>query len=204
MQTGFSLVEMIVVITISTGLVFLLVKLYQSVAHAGQIVGSRQSDWGAERFMRKQMLVSLVRANSRGYFTGETDRLMFATRKSAAGSMEGWPVLAYYAFEPNARALTYRESPLLPDGQEATAPSPARQWQDFRLQTTPPAVILHGVENLRFGYHGPLSTQKWQGAWNDPEPPTLVRVEYTKAGQEHVVLLEPAVFYSDVAIPAER
>lgn len=105
---GFTLLELIVALTLSTLVVTLAVALYATVQRAGTGIVNAQRDWVALQFLRTQLAhqdralnktFSLVRM--------ERDRLAFVTRKSAQFGLGGPPVLALYRLDGGV--LSYRE-----------------------------------------------------------------------------------------------
>lgn len=105
---GFTLLELIVALTLSTLVVVLAVSLYATVQRAGNGIVNAQRDWVALQFLRTQLAhqdrtlnktFSLVRM--------ERDRLAFITRKSAQFGLGGPPVLAIYRLDSGA--MLYRE-----------------------------------------------------------------------------------------------
>lgn len=105
---GFTLLELIVALTLSTLVVGLAVGLYATVQRAGSGIVSAQRDWVALQFLRGQLAhqdrtlnktFTLVRM--------ERDRLAFVTRKSAQFGTGGPPVLALYHLDGGQ--LRYRE-----------------------------------------------------------------------------------------------
>jgi prepilin-type N-terminal cleavage/methylation domain-containing protein len=188
---GFTLVEILVVITISTALVAVLTRILQSANQVGVLLTTRNSDWASERFLRKQMFLAVPRINAAGLFVGDDDSLMFVTRKSAGGGSDGPLVLAYYAYDSNRRQIVYQESPL-PPWWTATPRDDIdveRRLDEFRRQSHQPRMFLGGIEGAKFSYFA--YPAGWEKRWQQRgQIPALVRLEFERAGQHREILLE--------------
>lgn len=105
---GFTLLELIVAMALSTLVVGLAVGLYATVQRAGGSIVSAQRDWVALQFLRTQLAHQDRTLNKTlGLVRMERDRLAFVTRKSAQFGIDGPPVLALYRLDGGQ--LAYRE-----------------------------------------------------------------------------------------------
>ena len=100
-ERGFSLLELVVVVTISAGLIILLSLLYRNIRFTGEALKSVETDWTAELFMRKQLLYRDERFDAFGLFQGEPDAVRFVTRFSARYGNAGPPVYVRYRYDGN-------------------------------------------------------------------------------------------------------
>jgi len=152
-SSGFTLLELLVVVVLSAALVALLGLVYRQVQQAGEALTSVESDWQVQMFLRRQLVARDERFDALALTTGESTRLRLVTRYSAAYAMAGPPVLAHYEFEPNQERLVYRETPLPPWWLEGQTPAEFRALalaEASRAQQ--PRTMLEGVAALRFEY----------------------------------------------------
>ncbi len=202
---GFTLVEVLVTLAISTGIVLLVTRVWQSVNQAGVILSSQGADWNAERFLRKQLLLALTEPNAARLFEGGEDELMFVTRMSAAAGGEGAPVLAYYRYDAASRSLTYQERVAPPLWESAGELRPARYRNDFSAERARAATLFAGLDVARFAYHSVDARETWRDAWRDrPVAPRLLRLELVRAGQEKKIVMEWPLLIADAAPAAPR
>jgi prepilin-type N-terminal cleavage/methylation domain-containing protein len=208
-RRGFTLIEMLVAVTIATAIVVLATRIWQTVSQAGIILTSQGGDWNAERFLRKQLLLAVTEPAALRLFEGRPDELMFVTRLSAAAGGEGPPVLAYYRYDSVSRSVTYQErlAPPLWASPLAEDLRPERFRSDFAVQRARAATLFAGLDEARFAYHDPvaLSLRPWVDEWrNTPVAPRLVRLGLARAGQEKDVVLEWPLLISDAVPEAPR
>lgn len=184
---GFTLLELLVVVAVSTALIVLLGLVYRQVQRTGEGLGAVESDWQVQVFMRRQVAARDDRFDPIDLTRGDGTSLQLISRYSAVHAMAGPPVLAQYLFRPNEESLLYRETPLPPwwlEGQTA---------EEFRTTALADATLgaqehslLGGVVALRFEY-GDGSIGGWRGNWlsfADSEPPPLVRLRFSRLGSE--------------------
>ena len=120
-KAGFTLIEVLVTLAISTAIVLLVTRVWQSVNQAGVILSSQGADWNAERFLRKQLLLALTEPNATRLFEGSDDELMFVTRMSAAGGGE-FGLAADRFQDHQADLVPGRGLDVVPEDGEAVAP----------------------------------------------------------------------------------
>ena len=108
-EQGFTLLELIVVVAISAGLIAMLGLLYRQMIFTGEGLKSVDSDWNVQQFLRRQLLLRDDRFAALGLFTGIPDELRFVSRYSARFGSAGPPVVARLQFDPNDGALRYSE-----------------------------------------------------------------------------------------------
>jgi prepilin-type N-terminal cleavage/methylation domain-containing protein len=89
---GFSLLELLVVITISAAMVVFLGLLYRNVLFTGTALQAVESDWLVERFLRRQLAFRDGRFDDLGVFYGSSVELGFVSRYSARYLASGPPV----------------------------------------------------------------------------------------------------------------
>lgn len=199
---GFTLIEVLVTLVISTGIVLLVTRVWQSVNQGGIVLRSHGVDWNAERFIRKQMLMAHTEPAATRLFEGRADELMFVTRVSAANGGEGPPVIAYYRYDPSSRSLTYQEriAPPLWTSLLDEDLRPARFRTGFAEQRSSAVTLFAGLDEARFGYHSISAFDRWGETWQDrPIAPRLLRIELVRAGQDKSIVMEWPLLISDAA-----
>lgn len=199
---GFTLIEVLVTLVISTGIVLLVTRVWQSVNQAGIILASQGAEWNAERFLRKQLLLALTEPAAARLFDGRADELMFVTRVSAVAGGEGPPVIAYYRYDAASRSLTYQErvAPPFWTSRSDEDLRPARFRGEFSDRRSSAVTLFAGLDEARFGYHSVNALERWGDAWQGrPIAPRLLRVELVRAGQEQAIVMEWPLLISDAA-----
>jgi prepilin-type N-terminal cleavage/methylation domain-containing protein len=199
---GFTLLELLVAVAISVGVLALLAAVFRQVLYTAEGLRAVESDWQLQQFMRRQLAARDTRFDAFELTEGDATSLRFVSRLSAANGMSGPPVYAQYHYAPNDQRLSYRERPLPPwwtadrTGTEyrnlvrAGAGGDVREW-----------VLLEGLGDLNFAYRE-ADGQGWGGEWpRDPDAiPPLVRLRFDRLGEGVEWLLPTA--YMGYAMPA--
>jgi len=193
---GFTLVEVLVVVVVSTGIILALTLLYRTTGRAAQALQENQGDWAAEQFLRAQMRAIAADKLALELFSGKADEVVFVSRRGAAAGFDGPPVLARYRLDAENR-VTYAELPL-PGWWRGEDRVPAdalrRSLEDLALVPTP---LLAGTDNFSFAYRDPGVEARWLARWNEPSRlPALVRVSFTRAGRAEEIVLETGYLLS--------
>ena len=200
--TGFTLIEVLVTLAISTAIVMLVTRIWQTVNQAGIILSSQGADWRAERFLRTQLLLALSEPNAARLFEGRDDDVMFVTRVSAAAGSGGAPVLAYYRYDAATRSITYQERVAPPTWTSASAEDlgVARFRGEFAAARAAAVTLFAGLDGARFAYRGFDPKASWDSSWRGrPLGPRLLRLELARAGQAKEIVLEWPILISDAA-----
>jgi len=201
---GFTLLEILVVLVLASGIIVALAQLYGTVATAGILLRSGNSDFAAEQFMRRQTLQAFSLETRPFQFHAERDVLLFSTRHSLVSGIHGAPVVAYYFFDRSRRALIYREAPAPPwwqaSGQGQTSlqapPTPTIEAQlgNFRSGTgvSEPQTVLYGITNLEWAFLTGLATDNiWLDRWTfTDKKPALLRLRYWRGGAMQELVFE--------------
>lgn len=188
---GFTLVEVLVVVSVSAGLILALTLLYRTTGRAATALQTNQADWNAEQFVRAQARAIAPQKPALELFAGRRDELMFVTFRSAAAGHDGPPVFVRYRYDPEKSRLTYQERRVPPwwHGTEPYVPSLlVREFDDGKPE---PVGLFQGIEDFAFSYRGPGRDAQWQERWDDRgRLPSLVRLQFRRAGRAGEILLE--------------
>jgi prepilin-type N-terminal cleavage/methylation domain-containing protein len=199
---GFTLIEVLVTLVISTGIVLLVTRVWQTVNQGVIILGSQGADWNTERFLRKQLLLAHTEPAAARLFDGRGDELMFVTRVSAAAGGEGPPVIAYYRYDAASRSLTYQEriAPPLWTSVLDQDLRPERFRSEFAEQRGRAVTLFAGLDEARFAFHSVNALEPWGDSWRGrPIAPRLLRIALKRAGQEKAIVMEWPLLISDAA-----
>jgi prepilin-type N-terminal cleavage/methylation domain-containing protein len=196
---GFTLVETLVVLVISVGLVALMATLLRSVGQAAKVLRTDNSGLMLQLVMREQLLhgVGLAAPGNTPtgpqvalpWVGGDDNELYFLTWRSRDQGTGGKPVLAHYQCDRAQRALIYREQ-ALPAWWVEPFPSLQRQVADIRAQ--PASKMIGGLDDCRFGYYDtvPLKGAGAEGvaSWQAELPPKLIHLQLNQARELHLWL----------------
>ncbi len=191
---GFTLLELLVALVLTSIIVIYLTQLYKMTGHAATTIKSAGSDWNAEHFIRQQLWQQLPEFNTALLqFKGEKNSLQFASRYSAAYGDSGSYVKAVYRYDSNKQTLTYEEQPYVnwwtTEGREKIKSHSQRQQQN-QIQT-----VFKQVSNLQFSYsyRGTDGTIKWKEMWDNPKLPELIKLDYRRGGQLQTLIFDHRV-----------
>jgi prepilin-type N-terminal cleavage/methylation domain-containing protein len=200
-MSGFTLIEIMVVLIICLGLVTLMTTLYQSVGKSAIALRGGQQEWEVQQQMREQILHLLhVPANANNFqanvivpVAGQSAELYLASWQSGADASSGKPVLGYYHYVAAERVLYYQETPLPAWWQNNNAVLiPAQIQLDARAM--PSRKVLTGVDSLEFVYlkkgAADMSREYWESNWHDPLSPALIQLQFNKAGRNYTIWFE--------------
>ena len=191
-STGFTLLELLVALTLAAAVIVLAVNLKQIAIKGAASVPLALRNWSVEQFMRSQVrmadsdlmaLFELVEANP--------DHVAFISRRSAQFGEEA-PVLVTYTFNATYRSIAYRELLLPPWWTEAARTSPDRVVLKRRLddQVAWEGELLSGVDIAAFSYWDE-SRQAWTQQWDQPDRlPPLIELTISRLGQTKRIVLE--------------
>lgn len=193
-MNGFTLIEIMVVLLICLGLVTLMMTLYQSVGKSAIALRGGQQEWNVQQQMREQLLHLFNAPSNVGHpVAGQSTELYLASWQSGADASSGKPVLGYYHYVADERALYYQEAPL-PAWWQNNSPAfnPSRLQLDVRAM--PSKKVLTGVDSFAFVYLNKGATDMqlkyWERNWNEVAAPMLIQLQFTKAGRNYTIWLE--------------
>lgn len=196
-MSGFTLIEIMVVLLICLGLVTLMTTLYQSVGKSAIALRGGQQEWNAQQQMREQLLhLFNIPSNVSPPVAGQSSELYLASWQGGADASSGKPVLGYYHYAADERTLYYQENPLPAWWQDkAPAFNPSQLQLDVRAM--PSKKVLTGVDSLAFVYlkkgAADMSLKYWERDWKDPAAPVLIQLQFTKAGRNYTIWFETRV-----------
>lgn len=194
---GFTLVETLVVLVISVGLVAIMTSLYRSVAHAAMALGGNKQEWAFQEQLRDQLRHGFTLPGGKsGALFGEGRRLVFLTWKSRITGFDGKPVVADYRYDPQARSLSYREAPLPAWWEDNSALNESRRLSAL-VQEVTEKPLVSGVEAAAFSFFpsGAAISRETIGAddWSESGLPGLIVVQFMRNQHDHMLWLEPRV-----------
>ena len=112
-EAGFTLLEVVIALTIAVGTIALGVTLYQTVGRATQGARNAEHDWVTEQFLRRQAEAADPALAARfALVRQQGESFAFVTRRSARFGEDGPPVLALWRYDPPTASLRYREAAL--------------------------------------------------------------------------------------------
>ena len=196
---GFSLVEMMVVMLISSGLVILLVKVFHSVDTASKILTESNYEKTFELFIRKQYLLSYNNAESVSLFKASSNELMFVSGNSISMSDLGRPVLAHYQYDLDDAMLTYSERGLPPWWNEDSKRKITQSGIDQFEKLINKEIIIKDIDNLAFSYpeNNMMTRIEWRNGWQHRNKiPSVIKITYQSNAQLEEILIERGVIYS--------
>jgi prepilin-type N-terminal cleavage/methylation domain-containing protein len=202
---GFTLVEILVVLAISAGLVLLMASLYRTAGKTLQSLRGISKEWNLQHQLREQ-LGHLMLDNTNGLvgLQGRQDTLYLTTWYSRQAGMSGKPVLAMYRHNPEKRSIDYAEwtlppwwdnrsnlqSGLLPDlTQLANSLAPAGIERDS-------LTLASGIVGFRLRYFDTKNLtpniQSWEDRWQPAAagPPSLVSIEMERSDTTFSLIAE--------------
>lgn len=205
---GFTLVETLVVLVISVGLVALVTLLYRNVAQATKALRSDNSVLMLQKSLRDQFahgfsirlvpgvsgrIIPFDRLSSKAkpdeiadlpvlsWFAGTEQDGYLLTWRARTGGANGAPVLAHYRCDIRERAILYRESALPAWWQETFPDLPQLINESAYL---PFIKLVDGIETCSFSFFAevPLTGTSPQGrsSWQEKFPPKLVHLHFVR------------------------
>lgn len=193
-MSGFTLIEIMVVLLICLGLVTLMTTLYQSVGKSAIALRGGQQEWNVQQQMREQLLhLFNIPSNAGHPVAGQSAELYLASWQNGADAASGKPVLGYYHYVAKERTLYYQEAPL-PAWWQDNAPAfdPLRLQPDVRA--APSRKLLTGVDSLAFVYLEKSAAgarpEHWAHEWQSSVVPRIIQLQFAKAGRNYTIWLE--------------
>jgi len=188
---GFTLVEVLVVVSISAALILMLTLLYRTAGRATAALQTNRADWNTEQFIRSQGRTMAPQPRALELFVGRRHELAFVTFRSAAAGHDGPPVFVRYRYDPESGRLTYQERRVPQWWRSAEPYSVILLLREFDDGKPVPIDLYRGIDELAFAYHGPAREARWQERWDErAQLPVLVRLQLRRAGRTEEILLE--------------
>lgn len=193
-QNGFTLIEIMVVLIISVGLIVLMSGLYRAVGNSAIALRGGRQEWALQHQLREQLAhIFRIPDNTFESVSGETTEIYLTSWHGEKAAADGRPMLAYYHYDSHERTLYYQEHPLPPWWSPVDIALLKKE-----VRTTPEKKLLTGVEELTFSYlpmpnlpASALATPDSQ--WRKVEMPGLIQVKFIKAGRHFSFWLDTRV-----------
>jgi len=191
---GFTLIETLVVLVISVGLVILMAALFRQVGHATLALGGDQEEFGFQQLVRDQLGNTLaLPGDSVARLNGDAESIRFLTWKSRRLGFDGKPVVVEYRLEPKTRTIIYREADLPAWWSDDRVQFDDRNLLDL-LRASPQSVLVRGVETLRIEYLAALPAGadflRPQDSWTTPVPPRLIHLTWERGARTQNLWLD--------------
>ncbi len=187
---GFTLIETLVVMVISVGLVVIVALLFRSVGHAAVALKGGNPEWSVQTLLREQLAHGLKPADH-VWLSGDGAELSFLTWKSRSSGLDGKPVIVQYQYNPGTRALTYREASLPP--WWGSTPLPSLSQLQSELKLVAPVNLMNAVDSLDFRFVPPeavdLEPATWGTSWRQEVPPKLIVLRFSR-NRDYTVWLD--------------
>lgn len=178
---GFTLIETLVVMVISVGLVILVAALYRSVGQATLSLRGGHPEWAVQTLLRDQ-LANGFHIGESPWVSGTAHEITILTWKGRATGLDGKPMVAQYRFESSEGALIYREAPL-PAWWNGNA-LPTLQQLAADVRTATPSKLVGAVESLEIGYvpadATDLDPKQWRASWQEAISPKLIVLRFKR------------------------
>jgi prepilin-type N-terminal cleavage/methylation domain-containing protein len=193
---GFTLIEILIVLSISAGLVMLMASLYRSAGQTMHSLRGISKEWNLQHQLRQQ-LDHLLLIPERGLvgLQGRQDTLYLTTWYSRQSGMAGKPVLARYRYNPERRSIDYAEWSLPPWWDAASAPQSGLLPDLTQLanRLTPAGTesnnnaLVSSIVAFRLRYNPAQlnnpDTRTWEDRWQpvQTELPTLLSIDIERS-----------------------
>lgn len=186
---GFTLIEILVVLVISVGLVITMALLFRAVARTTVLLRGSNDEWALQTQLREQLRHVLI-LRGEPPLNGDQKEVTFTTWRSVRDRHNGKPVIAQYRYEASERIVYYRESEM-PAWWPA---SPKTAENRLRLQKAHETRLATGIDDLRLQFAAAEATDldlaKLETSWQQPEMPRLMQLSFTRAERPYVLYLE--------------
>ena len=188
-KNGFTLIEVLVVLVISVGLVITMALLFRTVAQTALLLRGSNDEWTLQNKLREQLRHLLILPGEPA-LAGDQKEIIFTTWKSQRDNHSGKPVIAQYRYEVSERVVFYREMDL----PAWWAKPPKFAEIRFLLAQAPETRVAKGIEDLQLLYVAPeateLSLANLQVSWQKPEIPRIMQLNFTRAARPYSLYLE--------------
>ena len=189
---GFTLIEILVVLTLSLGMVLTVTQLYRATGRTLQSLRGIDREWQLQHSLRSQArALYLVTDTPQLRLYGDDRQLILPTWQSRRTGRDGPPVLARYRYDSSQRSLYYQEIPLPPpwaDDPSQLDSQSLGQSLDQRHDT----LLLNGMEEARFEYLANAedfsSGRTWMNNWGSEQAqsaPLRARLSFERGGRRY-------------------
>jgi prepilin-type N-terminal cleavage/methylation domain-containing protein len=185
--SGFSLLELLIVITISGALIVFISQLYRMVGDTANTLFSNNKQWLFERFIRKQLWFLDRRFVQSDLFECRSQEMIFVSQYSAKYALSGPPVLTKYFYDDSLNTLFYTEAIIPPWWNDAA--------KNFRhsdlfntLSTQWKTTAITQVKDFKLSY---FDGKKWSNTcFPGTLFPVLIKLQFSKTGVAAELIME--------------
>jgi len=185
--SGFSLLELLIVITISSTLILFIAQLYRMVGQTVNTLFSNNDQWLFERFIRKQTWFMDHRFYQDKLFSLNSHDLIFVSQYSAQYALAGPPTLVKYHYDDDANTLFYSEMAIPPWWDDKL--KYFRHDELFNSQNPQwHSIAINKIDDFSFSY---FDGKNWDDRWSSTtQLPLLVKMQFTRTGAAIELILE--------------
>lgn len=181
---GFTLIEILVVLVISVGLVITMALLFRAVARTTVLLRGGNEEWLLQSQLREQLRHVLI-VPSEPPLSGNQKEVMFTTWRSQRDGHRGKPVIAQYRYEASEHTVYYRESEM-----PAWWPAPPKTAEIRRqLQKARETRLVAAIDDLEFQFlateTGDISVANPETNWQKTEIPRVIQLSFTRAERRY-------------------
>ena len=172
-QSGFTLLELLISVTIASGIIVLLTLVMRTALHSIAGAEGDVDSWQAQQFVRKQIA---ARLSADAFLLADSTELAFVTSLSARYGDIGPRVMVLYQYDRTEQALSYREITLPPLWEETDSTfrdylgrlkaGQGEGWQD---------QILTDLSEFQFSYQ--IASEGPRGLWEANLPVPIPDIE---------------------------
>ncbi|GBG02259.1 hypothetical protein AZSI13_15860 [Azospira sp. I13] len=191
---GFTLIEVLIVLLLSLGIIATITQIYRATGKTLQSLKGPQKEWYLMQSLRGQTAALLLPPNMPDLILrGDGSQLFLPTWKSRANGNDGKPVLVRYTIDSANRRITYQETPL-PAWWYTQGTLAATLQLAQNMQASADLTLLGGIEDARFSYLAKAeefnSSGAWLNNWSSPTPPQLIKLSFNRSGRDYDFWLE--------------
>jgi prepilin-type N-terminal cleavage/methylation domain-containing protein len=189
LEKGFTLIETLVVLVISVGLVITMGLLFRAVAHTTLILRGSNDEWALQTRLREQ-LRHILTLPGEPPLSGDQKEVTFTTWKSQRDGHAGKPVIAQYRYEAAERSVYYRENELPAWWSKAPKFAEIRS----QLAQAPETRLASGIDDLRFEFIAAEATDlkpaSLKANWQQADMPRIMVLNFTRAARPYTLYLQ--------------
>ena len=185
-QRGFTLIEMILALTLGMALVILASGVYSNLQRIATRSLDMQNDWLTQNFIRQQIEAADMELNRKfKAIVAEPDSFSFISRYSAQFGQQHRPVFVTYRYDASAKTLWYREITIPPEWMKADA-DPRQQLQLWRRGNWAGSYenfLWRNIDGWKIEYWQ-VANKNWSEQWSQENfMPGLMRWRWQQAGR---------------------
>ncbi len=186
---GFTLIEILVVLVISVGLVITMALLFRTTAQTALLLRSGNDEWTLQTRLREQLRHLLI-IPGEPPLLGERNELIFLSWLSRKDGFTGKPVIAQYRYIADDRKVYYRESEM----PEWWSKPPKTSTIRTSLATAAETRMSSGIDDLDFFYiaagASDLGVASQVNHWQETDAPRFAVLTFSRAGRLYNLYFE--------------